>query len=235
MQYIFVLLALTIPEKLDRVNYLYNNRHEDENYLEESKLLLAEIFNEDARNEDALWQLSRLYYVLGDKTTDKDEKFKFYEKGQQFAEKLTKINDKNPEGHFWLGVNLGRVGQVRGVMKSLSLVPTIRKEFEKALELKGEHTGAMDGLAVLYYELPGLFGGSLDKSLEYLNKAVATDSNYSIIYLDFAKVYIKKKEYEKARSYLNKMIELTNPTHPADFHLKDKVEAEKLLKEIEGK
>ena len=232
MQYIFIILALTVQEKLDKADYMYENRHEEESYLDESKLLLEEVLKEEPGNEETLRQLARLYYTLGDKTTDKNERLTLYEKGQEIAEKLIKINDNNPEGHFWLSVNLGRVGQVRGVMKSLSLVPAIRKEFEKALELNSEHTGSMDGLAVLYYELPGLFGGNLDKSLEYLNKAVAIDSNYSILYIDFAKVYIKKKEYDKAESYLNKMLEIKNPTHPADFYLKDKVEAEKLLEEI---
>ncbi|MCK4571512.1 tetratricopeptide repeat protein [candidate division WOR-3 bacterium] len=232
MQYIFIILALTVQEKLDKADYMYENRHEEESYLDESKLLLEEVLKEEPGNEETLRQLARLYYTLGDKTTDKNERLTLYEKGQEIAEKLIKINDNNPEGHFWLSVNIGRVGQVRGVMKSLSLVPAIRKEFEKALELKSEHTGAMDGLAVLYYELPRLFGGNLDKSLEYLNKAVAIDSNYSILYIDFANVYIKKKEYDKAESYLNKMLEIKNPTHPADFYLKDKVEAEKLLEEI---
>lgn len=233
MEIIFVLLALTIQEKLDKSDYIYNNRQEEEVNLMDSKILLDEVLEEDSENEEAMWQLSRLYYILGDETTDKNQKFEYYEKGQKTAEDLIKLNDNNPEGHFWLGVNLGRIGQVRGVMKSLSLVPTIRREFEKALELDPEHTGAMDGLAVLYYELPGIFGGNLNKSLEYLNKAIAIDSNYAILYVDFAKVYMKRKEYDEVENCLNKMLAIKNPTHPADFYLKDKAEAMKLLEEIQ--
>ena len=233
MEFIFIILALTIQEKLNKSDYIYANRHEEEINLMDSKILLDEVLEEESGNEEAMWQLSRLYYVIGDETTDKNQKIDYYEKGQKMAEDLIKLNDNNPEGHFWLGVNLGRIGQVRGVMKSLSLVPTIRKEFEKALTLDPEHTGAMDGLAVLYYELPGLFGGNLNKSLEYLNKAIAIDSNYAIIYVDFARVYIKRKEYDKAEDYLNKMLAMENPTHPADFYLKDKAEAMKLIEEIQ--
>ncbi len=233
MQLLFILLSLTIQEKLDKSDYIYNNRHEEEVNLMDSKTLFDEVLEEESGNEEALWQLSRLYYALGDETTDKNQKIEYYEKGQKMAEDLIKLNNNNPEGHFWLGVNLGRIGQVRGVMKSLSLVPTIRREFEKALELDPEHTGAMDGLAVLYYELPGLFGGNLNKSLEYLNKAIVVDSNYAIIYVDFAKVYMKRKEYDKAENYLNKMLSIKNPTHPADFYIKDKAEAMKLLEEIQ--
>jgi len=233
MQLLFILLSLTIQEKLDKSDYIYNNRHEEEVNLMDSKILLEEVLEEESGNEESLWQLSRLYYALGDETTDKNQKIEYYEKGQKMAEDLIKLNNNNPEGHFWLGVNLGRIGQVRGVMKSLSLVPTIRREFEKALELDPEHTGAMDGLAVLYYELPGLFGGNLNKSLEYLTKAIAIDSNYAIIYVDFAKVFMKRKEYDKAENYLYKMLSIKNPTHPADFYIKDKAEAMELLEEIQ--
>lgn len=235
MYYLFIILSLTINEKLNRATYLYENRHEMENYLEECKLLIEEVLNEDKENEEALWNLSKIYYTLGDRATSKEEKFKFYEKGMNLAERLIKINKKNPEGHFWYGVNFGRIGQLKGVMKSLSSVPTIKKEFETTLKLNPEHTGAMDGLAVLYYELPGLFGGNLDKSFEFLHKAMEIDSNFSILYIDFAKVYTKKKNYEKAREYLRKMLKLENPTHQADFILKDEPEAKKLLAEIGGK
>ena len=43
MQYIFIILALTVQEKLDKADYMYENRHEEESNLLESKLLLEEV------------------------------------------------------------------------------------------------------------------------------------------------------------------------------------------------
>jgi hypothetical protein len=50
-----------------------------------------------------------------------------------------------------------------------------------------------------------------------------------------AKVYIKKKNYEKARWYLNRALEITTPTYEADHVLDDKPEALELLEEIKDK
>lgn len=226
------LISATISAKADSATYLYLNRHLGDNYLNRSKMLFEEILSEEPGNQEALWKMSRIYYTMGDRAESADEKIKYYEKGKELAEKLIDVNNNHPEGHFWLGVHLGRIGQARGVMKSLSMVPQIRREFEKTLDLDPEHTGAMDGLAVLYYELPGLFGGNLDRSIEYLNKAAEIDSNYSIIYIDMAKVFIKKKEYNRARESLKKVINMKNPAEPADYHLEDSLEAEKLLESI---
>jgi tetratricopeptide (TPR) repeat protein len=132
-------------------------------------------------------------------------------------------------------VNVGRVGQTKGVLNSLVLVPTVREEIETVLELDPEHIGALDARAMLYYELPGLLGGNLNKSIEALNKGIALDSNYTLLYVDMAKVYMKKKDYEQARQYLNRALEITIPTYEADHVLDDKPEALELLAEIEGR
>lgn len=232
---IISLLMLSPQEKLNRAITLYETRHKAESYLEESRALFEEVLHEQPENEEALWRVAQLYYTYGDKASSKEEKLKFYEKGKEFAKKLIELNPNHPQGHFWFAVNLGRVAQTKGVLNSLFLAPTIKRGFEKALELYPKHTGAMNGLAVFYYELPGLLGGSLDKSLEWLNKAISIDPNYSLLYINFAKVYIKKKEYNKAREYLEKMLAIKNPSYPADFWLKDKKEAEEMLAEIKGK
>jgi hypothetical protein len=132
-------------------------------------------------------------------------------------------------------VHLGRIGQTKGVLNSLGMVPDIKREINRTLELDPRHTGAMDARAMLYFELPGLFGGDLNKSLAALNQGLAIDSNYTILYVDMARVLIKKKDFEKARWYLNRCLIVTEPTYPADFAIDDKPDAERLLKEIENK
>ncbi|OGC41452.1 hypothetical protein A2Y85_05875 [candidate division WOR-3 bacterium RBG_13_43_14] len=88
---------------------------------------------------------------------------------------------------------------------------------------------------MLFYELPGIFGGDLNKSLEALNRGIEIDSNYTLLYVDMAKVLVKKKEYERARWFLNYALSIDNPSYPADHILDDRPEAEQLLKEIKDK
>ncbi len=231
----FFLLFFSVENEIKQADYYYEYRHKAKDYLSTSKKILENILAEYPSNQEALWRMARICYQYGDNSKNKKDKLFWYEKGKEYAKKLIEINSSHPEGHFWYAVNLGRIGQTKGVLNSLGLAPTIKKEFEKTLELNPKHTGAMDGLAVYYYELPGLLGGDLNKSIKYLKKAISIDSNYTILYIDMAKVYIKKKDYETARKYLKKVLSIKNPTHPADYYLDDKPEAERLLEKIKDK
>jgi tetratricopeptide (TPR) repeat protein len=88
---------------------------------------------------------------------------------------------------------------------------------------------------MIYYELPGILGGDLNKSIKFLKKALEVDTNYSMAYVTLGKSYIRKKNYNEARLYLNKVLSLANGWPVADFVMDDKPEATKLLKDIEGK
>lgn len=230
-----VALAGAITEQLNQAAWLYLNRHLNSGYLEQSKVLYETILAQNPTNEEALWQLARVYFSLGDCAQDRKTKFARYERGKTLAESLIKINESHPEGHFWFLVNQGRIGQTRGVLNSLFMVPTIKRELKRTLELNPRHAGAHDGWGMLYYELPGFAGGNLDKAIDWFRKGIAIDPHYSLIYVDLARAYIKKKMFKEAREALRTVINDKNPTYPADYFLDDKPEAERLLKEIEGK
>ncbi len=214
---------------------LYETRHLNHNNLEASARLLAQVIESDPKNIRALYEYSKVCYLRGDDARDKKEKLKFYKQGVELAKKAKNIDDGCAEAHFWYLVNLGRMGQTKGILNSLGLVPEIKKEIDKVLKLDSLHTGALDARAMLYYELPGLLGGNLNKSLDALNRALRIDSSYTVLYLDIARVFIKKKKYEKARWFLNRMLNIKKPRYEADYLLHDRPGALKLLKEIEEK
>ena len=230
--FIMLLNVITDVKKLDS---LYEYRHTNSTYLKTVKSDLEYMYGQKMELKKVIWRLARVYFTYGDNAKSKEKKLYWYTKGKAKAkEAMTKFPEL-PGGHFWYAVNLGRIGQVKGVLNSLGLAPTIRKEFEKTLKIDPNHTGALDGLGVYYYAIPSYVGGSLSKSLNYLNKAIEIDPHYSVAYIDLAKVYIKKKKYDKARYYLYKVINMKNPTHPADYYLDDKPDAEKLLEKIKNK
>ncbi|MGB9720052.1 MAG: tetratricopeptide repeat protein [bacterium] len=222
---------IRIQEAID----LYESRHLNKDNLMKSYEILLDIVKDEPDNLRANYELSRINYLMGDNAEKKDEKLNFYTRGMEYGKRAMALDKDCAQAHFWYMVNLGRSGQTKGVLNSLSLVPEIKKEIDIVLKLDPKHTGAMDACAMLYYELPKLMGGNLNKSIEYLNQAIAIDSNYTILYVDMAKVYIKKREYEKARWYLNKVLEINNPTYVADYILDDQPEALKLLEQIKEK
>jgi len=221
--------------RIDQAVQLYETRHLDIANLTKSYDILKELVATDSLNCRALYEFSKVHYIFGDKAVTKKDKLNYYQKGAEWARRAIKVNDQSARSHFWYMVHLGRIGQTKGVLNSLGLVPDIKREINRTLELDPRHTGALDARAMLYYELPGLFGGDLNKSLTALNQGIAIDSNYTILYVDMARVLIKKKDFEKARWFLNRCLSVMNPTYPADFAIDDKPDAEKLLKDIEKK
>ena len=227
--------AQNVDSLIDHAVELYETRHLESANLDQSAAILEGIVDDDPENVRALYELSKVCFLLGDKAEEKDAKLKLFYRGRDYGEMAIELDEESTDAHFWYMVNVGRVGQTKGVLNSLVLVPTVREEIETVLELDPEHTGALDAQAMLYYELPGLLGGNLNKSMEALNKGIALDSNYTLLYVDMAKVYIKKKNYEKARWYLNRALEITTPTYEADHVLDDKPEALELLEEIKDR
>jgi tetratricopeptide (TPR) repeat protein len=220
---------------VDKAVELFETRHLNSGNLNRSLEILTALVNSEPGNLRANYELAHVYYILGDNAGTRTEKIDLYTRGQEYAKNAIKINAGSASAHFWYLVNLGRVGQTKGVLNSLGLVPEIKKEIDKVLKLDPKHTGALDARAMLYYELPGFMGGSVSKSIDALNAAIALDSNYSVLFVDMGRCCIRKKDYEKARFFLQKVIEIKQPTYPADWTLDDKPDAEKFLKQIEGK
>ena len=220
---------------IDKAVELHETRHLDPENLRRSYEMLEEVVNAEPNNLHAHNELSRVCYLMGDEAETKREKLEWFSKGKAIAQTAKKIDDNSAGAHFWYMVNIGRIGQTKGVLNSLALVPEIKKEIDRVLKIDPKHTGALDGKAMLYYELPGILGGNLNKSVAALNKGIELDSNYTLLYVDMAKVYIKKKDYEKARWFLNRALKIENPTYKADHVLDDGPEAKQLLEEIEGK
>lgn len=232
-----LLLALTgaalgspaVDSACDRAAWLFFNRHLATGNLDSAYRFLERTRVDQPDHEHCLYLWSRIHVQRGDDARDKGRKLEYYGRARAIAESLQAVNDRNPNGHMWWAVAQGRIGQTRGVMNSLFMVPSLRKAFDRVLELDPGHATACDAYGVLYYELPPVVGGSLARSEEYLLRGIELDPNYTLIRLDLAQVYIRQKRWREARAHLEKLITTADPTFPADFVLDDRPEAVRLL------
>ena len=229
------LLAQSADELVSQAVDLYETRHLDPDRLKQAYDLLDQVISGDSNNLRANFEQSHVSYLMGDAVQSKSAKLKYYDKGYAVGRKAISIDDNSADAHLWYVVNRGRQGQTRGVLNSLFMVPEIKREVNRVLVIDPENTVALDVKAMLYYELPGFAGGDLNLSESALNQAIALDSSYALLYVDMGKVQIARKNYERARWYFNRCLVVENPTYVADFVLDDKPDAERLLKEIEGK
>ncbi len=150
-----------------------------ESLLEEQ---LAQV-NNNADRAQILWRLARLQVSLGDELDedDKDGRFAFYEKGEQYA--LQSIEAGTSwEGYLWKCSNIGRWGQTKGPLNALGKAKGMLKDLTTIVNtlnvLDSSETWYV--LSSLYDELPGGFisFGNKEWAVSYMRMAMDTIPNH---------------------------------------------------------
>lgn len=219
----------------DHAEYMLFNRHLNHAWLDSSYALLGQLHQQEPRDERGLYLWSRVHIQLGDDAASRARKLELFGESKAIAETLLQVNGRSADAWCWWGVAQGRIGQTRGVLNSLFMVPSLKRAFGKALERDPRHPTALDAFGVLYYELPGFAGGSLAKSEDYLKRGIESDPSYTLLRLDLAKVHVRQKRWVAARTQLNALLATRNPRYPGDTELEDKPEARQLLADIKDR
>lgn len=154
---------------------------------------LQKILRIESRNFEALVKLARACVDIGDLITEsgsdwKERKAKEYAIARGLrARRAVKVNPHSTWGYFWIAASLGNIAMIWPISRQVELAGEIRDEVEKALELDPKNGLAYHGVwhrkvaeigaasrvlaSVLYRR--SLPHGTLEKSIEYLKKAVA--------------------------------------------------------------
>jgi hypothetical protein len=125
--------AAGISSLMKDADVLYASR-ETLSSCEKSIELYEKVLAVDSKKYDARWKISRSCKFLGDYYPN-DDRVTVLEKGEKYARHAIEIDPGKVEGHFWLGVCLGRIGEERGILNSLFLVGPIKDEMEKCLAI----------------------------------------------------------------------------------------------------
>jgi tetratricopeptide (TPR) repeat protein len=196
----------------------------------EGIVLLTRALAADSASYDAAWRLARLNYFLGAHTTDASERDKAYDKGVEAARRAVKLQDGKPEGHFWLGANLGGQAQ-HSAFSGMTSIDEIRDEMAKVIQLDEGFQGgsAYMALGQVDLEAPRMLGGDSKRAIEVLEKNLRFGETNALYRLRLAQAYLAVNRKEDARRELGAILNLTpNPDYLPEYN--DAVnEARKLL------
>jgi tetratricopeptide (TPR) repeat protein len=125
---------------------------------------------------EAAWKLSRARYYLGTNGPAGGRR-NALDAGMEAARKAIALQASRPEGHFWLAANMGALAESFGMSQGLKYRKAIKAELEEVLRLDaGYEAGSADrALGRWYFKVPGLFGGSNEKSEQHLRKSLTYD------------------------------------------------------------
>lgn len=211
---------------------------------------LHKVLQIDGENFAALIKLARAYIDIGDGVAEnandsKERKIKEYSKAEDYARRAVKVDPSSTWGYFWVAASLGNIAMVSSVEKQLDLAGEIRDAIEKSIARDPQNGLAYHIYGVWHRKLAelgqgrrilaGVFygrsppSGSLQKSIEYLKKAVALNPTVILSRLELARSYIAVQDFADARAMLKSI-----PALPIQFSddAKHKDESAQLLQEI---
>jgi tetratricopeptide (TPR) repeat protein len=151
------LVSADVQEVLDRADRL----HEEEDY-EQCRIILDSALSQasgGAEKAEVCWRLARTWLNLGDEAEDRgeseDELLAYFEKGEALAQQAIDADPHNHLGYYWKSANIGRWGQVKGILNSLFKAKPMRELLQQAVAVKPDHADSYYVLGQLYEQVPG--------------------------------------------------------------------------------
>jgi tetratricopeptide (TPR) repeat protein len=239
------LLALLLPAVLGaaarsdsvlaRARWLHHHRHLDRSHLDSARVMLEQLRAAEPANESCLVWLARVRLLLGDHSRTRADSHAWYVRARGLADTLRRRRPDNPEGHLWWGNAQARIGEQQGVIRSLFMLGDVRTAFLRAVALKPDHVLGLYAVGRMYYELPGIAGGGLDKAEEYWLRALALEPGLTLTRISLAWTAERRRDWPRAREYARSVLATVHPSEPASFHDHDRPQALALLERIKDR
>ncbi len=199
--------------------------------LTEAVTLLDGYRRADDRNFDVEWKFAKYSYFLGIAAKDDKEAEKIFAKGRDAGKIASSLDPSKPDGYFWYAANLGEISRINPITVGLKSVDDIRGAMNKVIELQPgyEKSSAYDALAQIELETR-MYGGSADKAIEILEKALQTEKGNADIHLRLAEAYLAVKKPAEARHHLDLLMQIKpDPDYVSEYN-ETVEEAKKMLK-----
>lgn len=225
-------VAAADPALIAQVEPAATRYHEDPKALDRLYQDLTRAAEGEPRI-DVLVALARIAFVWGDvRAASPEQKLDAYDRGRRAARRAVELDPRNVGAHFWYATNTARWGQVKGVVRSLFLLPEVKRDIDTVLALDPMFTAAYALAGNVYYEVPGLLGGDLAKAEAMFRKGLELDPHFTAMRVGLAKTLIRRGHVAEARHELERMLADPAPTNRANFTVQDVPEAQKLLESI---
>ena len=198
----------TLSNPVQQADDFYLGRRNLENVKAGLRLLSREAAEKPTEYE-VWWRISMFTCYLARHTTG-PAVMEYLQVGIDAGRKAVAIDSNRPEGHFWLGANLGLTAEKRSFLKALTMVDSIRKELEAVVRLDPDYEQAagLRTLGRLDYRAPFFKGGDKRKSVELLEEALERYPRNSMTMLYLADTYMALGRRKDAHDQLERIVNL---------------------------
>jgi tetratricopeptide (TPR) repeat protein len=182
---------------------------------------------------DVACKLARARFFIGERSP-RAERARHFREGVAAARVAIALDASRPDGHFWLGANLGSLAGVSGKLGALRRRSEIREALEASLARDAAFGdgAAFCALGKYYASLPGLFGGSKKKSEELLRRCLAYDPDSPLAHYYLGQTLLALDRDAEAMDALRAALDAPlDPEYAPEGRLV-KERAERLLAEV---
>jgi cytochrome c-type biogenesis protein CcmH/NrfG len=208
-------------------------RREDIAAARQAEAIWADRLERNPRDFESAWKLARARYWLGGHAPDRERKSTL-EAGVAAGRTAARLEPARPEGHFWMGANMGALAEAHGLRQGLKYRSEIKEALLTVLKLDPAfQQGSADrALGRWYYKVPGLFGGSKTRSEEHLRKSLTYNPNSTSSLFFLAETLVALDRDGEAKAALQRILEVTPDPEwvPEDRDFKEK--ARQLLQKL---
>lgn len=241
---VFVLLAAgqtalaDYDQLIRKIDAAWNQRSGNTADMNDALAWAEQAYGEKPGFEPA-WRAARASFWICDRTDDKDTDVKYGLRGMEWANRAIKANPDAVQGHYFYTICLGEYGKGLSIVTALAkgLGPKFEKANKKAIAIDGgyDNAGPYRALGRYYFKLPWP-RYSAEKALENFNTALKIAPKQARTYVYIAEMYIKEKQYDKARQTLEQLAGIESGYSDAAFDHKYYTQVGKDLSEqIKGK
>ncbi len=135
--------------------------HDQGQYAEAKRILLDAVGDAAGGAEKAnlYWRAARETLETGNQAEDAKQPaaaiLRIFEEGEGYANRAVEADPQNDLGYYWKSSNIGRWGQIKGILNSLVKAAPMRELLVKVVSLNPDRSDAYYVLGQLYRELPG--------------------------------------------------------------------------------
>jgi tetratricopeptide (TPR) repeat protein len=166
----------------------------------------------------------------GENATDPTQKRLAYEEGLELARRAVALDDSNPDGHFAIFANQGRLMLLDGVAVNPVNLYKVSRELDRALELDPKHADSLAAKGGLYRQLPWFLGGSLNKAEDLLTRSIQNNPNALNARIELAATYRDMGQPERGLPVLEKAVVIAG----RDGKQRELAAARALMREIQA-
>ena len=235
LAFLVVALPVAAETPAETARALLARYDQDITRIDRARDLLEAALAKEARL-DTLVTLSYVYFLIGDlRARTDEERLAAYDRGRKAGERAVALAPRDEDAHLWFGINTGRWGQTNGILQSISLLRTVRREIETVLEINPQSARGRSFAGNVLMEVPGFLGGDRAAAESQFRRGIEHDPHFTGIRVDLARLLIGDGRYDEARRELTLVLEERAPTFIADWTVKDKPRATELLESIKNK